>query len=115
MYESYGKMITLRTEKVIQSQEEVKEYLMCRQWRRIRQTIKITLKRLWKNILRLIFEADNAVLPLFEGYKFTDTGSKTYSNEGTRDIKAMIDDVYDFTARAFQIPPCVTTWRYGEH
>lgn len=53
------------------------------------------------------FEAENAVLPLFDGYKYIDIGSKTYSNEGTRDIKAMIDDIYDFTGRAFGIPPVI--------
>lgn len=50
-------------------------------------------------------EAENAILPLYEGYNYTDLGSKTYSSEGTRDIRAMIDDVSDFTARAFGIPP----------
>lgn len=49
--------------------------------------------------------AENAVLPLWKGMTYTDIGSKTYSNEGTRDIRAMIDDVADFTARAFGVPP----------
>ena len=50
-------------------------------------------------------DAENAVLPIYHGMNYTDLGSKTYSNEGTRDIRAMIDDVCDFTARAFGIPP----------
>lgn len=50
-------------------------------------------------------KAEDAVLSLYKGMKYTDLGSKTYSNEGTRDIRAMIDDVSDFTARAFGIPP----------
>lgn len=52
-------------------------------------------------------EAENAVLPLYRGMNYTDLGSKTYSNEGTRDIKAMIDDVSDFTAKAFGVPPAL--------
>ena len=44
---------------------------------------------------------------MFEGYKYTPETSKTYASEGTRDIKAMIDDVYDFTARGVNIPPVV--------
>ena len=52
-------------------------------------------------------EAENAVLPLGYGLKYTDLDSKTYSNEGTRDIRAMIDDVSDFTAKAFGIPPAL--------
>ena len=50
-------------------------------------------------------DAENALLPTYRGMGYTDLGSKTYSQEGTRDIRAMIDDVCDFTARAFGIPP----------
>lgn len=53
------------------------------------------------------FDAENAVMPLFKGFRYDDLGSKTYSNEGTRDIRAMIDDVSDFTAKAFGIPPAL--------
>lgn len=53
------------------------------------------------------FDAENAVIPLFKGFHYDDLGSKTYSNEGTRDIRAMIDDVSDFTAKAFGIPPAL--------
>lgn len=56
---------------------------------------------------RTFAEAENAVLPLYRGMNYTDLGSKTYSNEGTRDIRAMIDDVSDFTAKAFGIPPAL--------
>ena len=52
-------------------------------------------------------EAENAILPLYRGFTYTDLGSKTYSNEGTRDIRAMMNDVSDFTAKAFGIPPAL--------
>lgn len=53
-------------------------------------------------------ESDNAIVPIGEGQDLTDfSNSKTYSNEGTRDIRAMIDDVFAFTARAFGIPPAL--------
>ncbi len=64
-----------------------------------------TFKKLMTEYFKDFFEADNAVLPLFEGFEFEDLGSKTYSETTSRDIKAMVDDIYDFTARAFQIPP----------
>lgn len=51
--------------------------------------------------------ADNAVLPLYEGMNFTELAHKTYSQDNTRDIRSMIDDVTDFTARAFGIPPAL--------
>lgn len=49
-------------------------------------------------------EAENAVLPLYKGMKYTPTSNKTYSSDTTRDIRAMIDDVTDFYARGFGIP-----------
>ncbi len=54
---------------------------------------------------RKFAEAENAVLPMWKGMKYTSLGSKTYNADTTRDIRAMIDDVTDFTARAYGIPP----------
>lgn len=64
-----------------------------------------TLQDLMNNYFKRFFTSSNAVLPLYDGYNYTDIGSKTYSSESTRDIKAMADDVFDFTARAFSFPP----------
>lgn len=47
---------------------------------------------------------DNAALPLGEGQEWKELDKKTYSGENTRDIKALIDDMSDFTAKAFGIP-----------
>jgi len=49
--------------------------------------------------------SDSAALPLGKGQDWKENEKKTYSSEGTRDIKAMIDDIYDFTARSVGIPP----------
>ena len=58
--------------------------------------------------IKKFLEADNAAIPLGEGQDLEPLGSsKTYSAEGTRDIRAMIDDVFAFTARAFGIPPAL--------
>ncbi|MGI6634189.1 MAG: phage portal protein [Christensenellales bacterium] len=51
------------------------------------------------------FEADNAVLPLPNGYEYKENDAKTYSAESTRDIRSLVDDVFDFTANGFGIPP----------
>lgn len=50
-------------------------------------------------------EAENAMMPLYKGMKYTSLANKTYSADSTRDIRAMIDDVTDFTARGYGIPP----------
>lgn len=64
-----------------------------------------TLQELMTNYFRKFFESENAVLPLYDGYKYDETKSKTYSSESTRDIKSLADDIFDFTARAFSFPP----------
>lgn len=56
---------------------------------------------------RRFADADNAVLPMWKGMKYTSLASKTYNSDTTRDIRAMIDDVTDFTARGFGIPPAL--------
>jgi hypothetical protein len=51
-------------------------------------------------------EAENAVLPVYKRNEIYALASKTYNSDTTRDIRAMIDDVTDFTARGFGIPAC---------
>ena len=46
---------------------------------------------------------NGAVLPEFDGYSYTNVG-KDAPVKDTRDIKALAEDMCDFTARAFQIP-----------
>jgi HK97 family phage portal protein len=104
MYEGYGKLITYGQNSYKKSRGS-KGTLEVNTIAEGKTNFKETFEKLMNERFKKFFEADNAVLPLFDGYKYTDIGSKTYSNEGTRDIKAMIDDVYDFTARALRIPP----------
>ncbi|MDO4720957.1 MAG: phage portal protein [Peptostreptococcaceae bacterium] len=53
------------------------------------------------------FEAENgAVMPLTNGYKYEDLTQKGYkTGSDSRDIRALVDDVFYFTALAFKIPP----------
>ena len=55
------------------------------------------------------FTADNAVLPLFKGYHYTERESSSGKSSAadTRDIRAMMDDILDLTARAFGIPASI--------
>jgi HK97 family phage portal protein len=70
---------------------------------------KETFEKLMNERFKTFFHAENAVLPLFNGYKYTEIGSRTYSNEGTRDIRAMVDDIFEFTALGFQISPALVS------
>lgn len=50
-------------------------------------------------------ESDGAILPEFDGYAYENIRDKAgNSASDTRDIRAMIDDIFDFTARGFLIP-----------
>lgn len=52
--------------------------------------------------------ADNGIVTVGKGTGLTAFGrSTTYSQESTRDIRAMVGDILDFTALAFGIPPAV--------
>lgn len=64
-------------------------------------------KSLLNSKLKQFFQADSdIVLPLGKGQDLLEFGKeKTYSSENTRDIRALIDDIFDFTAKAFGIPP----------
>lgn len=48
---------------------------------------------------------ENGILPEFTGYQYTEMGGSPDANRTTRDIRALADDIFDFTARAFCIPP----------
>ena len=64
-----------------------------------------TLDDLMNNRFKKFFASDNAVVPLTTGYDYEELQQKTYASESTRDVRAMIDDVSDFTAKAYGIPP----------
>ena len=68
---------------------------------------KETYEEIRNSGFRKFAEAESAVLPMWKGMKYTALGSKTYNADTTRDIRAMIDDVTDFTARAYGIPPAL--------
>lgn len=60
------------------------------------------------NRFKQFLEGDNAIIPIGNGQKLQEFGDKkTYSRESTRDVRAMIDDISDFTAKAFGIPPAL--------
>lgn len=52
-------------------------------------------------------KSDAAALPLGKGQEWQELQHKTYTNESTRDIRALVDDVLDFTCRAMGIPPAL--------
>ena len=50
-------------------------------------------------------ESDGAILPEFDGYTYEQVSGEGSNGRDTRDIRAMIEDIFDFTARGFLMPP----------
>ena len=47
-------------------------------------------------------DSNGAILPEFDGYKYELFGKESAGD--TRDIRAIVDDIFNFTSRALQIP-----------
>ncbi|MBQ9686521.1 MAG: phage portal protein [Oscillospiraceae bacterium] len=54
--------------------------------------------------IKPFFQSNGAILPEFDGYKYEKLDGSGTGPKDTRDIKAMIEDIFDFTARAVCIP-----------
>lgn len=66
-----------------------------------------SLEKLLNERIRRFFEAESgAVIPLTNGIKYQDLSTSGYkSGSDSRDIKQLIDDVFQFVAIGFQISP----------
>jgi len=66
-----------------------------------------SLEKLLNERIRRFFEAESgAVIPLTNGIKYQDLSTSGYkSGSDSRDVKQLIDDVFQFVAIGFQIPP----------
>lgn len=58
--------------------------------------------------IKPFLQGDSVILPEFDGYDYTDVSSSKNSAT-TRDIKALYDDVFEFTAKAFLIPDVIVS------
>lgn len=106
MYEAYSKLLT-HAQNAYRRSRGRKGILNISAIAEQNEAFDQEFDELMTNHFKNFFEKENAVLPLFDGYTYTDISQnvKTYSSESTRDIKALADDIYDFTARAFSFPP----------
>lgn len=106
MYGSYSKLITY-AQNAYQKSRGHKGILNIAGVAQERDNFNETFEELMSTHFKNFFGKDNAVLPLFDGYNYQDISqnAKTYSTESTRDIKALADDIFEFTARAFSFPP----------
>lgn len=67
-----------------------------------------TFKQLMDDQVKPWINADSGVLPQFEGYEYSDV-NKGQAAENTRDIRALVDDIFTFTALGVGMPPVLVT------
>lgn len=68
---------------------------------------KESISKLLNDDFKKFYESESgAVLPLANGMTYEDLTNNTYKNStDSRDVRNLIDDVFDYVAIAFQIPP----------
>ena len=73
------------------------------------EAAKEKLNKLLNDQIQRFYGAENgAVLPLTNGITYEDISSDSYKNStDSRDIRNLIDDIFDFTAIGFNIPPAL--------
>lgn len=108
LYGSYSKLITY-TMDAYQKSRGVKGVLSLDMQMAGNRSYKERFEKIRNEDFKRFITADNAVLPLYKGMDFQELAHKTYSSDSTRDIRAMVDDITDFTARAFGIPASIVT------
>lgn len=109
LYESYGKLIEYGMKSYKKSHGS-RGILNIETSARGDKDYQKNLDELLNNRFRTFFNAENAVLPLHNGFNYEELnkqGQKQRADEGTRDIRATIDDVFDFTAKGFGVPPAL--------
>ena len=105
LYSSYQKLITYSYSAYLKSRGN-RGILSISGKAQTDKNFNNTFSDLMNKYFKKFFQTENGVLPLFEGYGYIDlTNNKTYTNESTRDIKALSDDIFDYTARGFSFPP----------
>lgn len=106
MYESYGKLVSYSMN-AYQKSRGTKGIFKYETIPVAGTAEKEAFDKLINEKISKWLNSDNAALPLGKGQEWKESEQKTYSPESTRDIKLMIDDIYDFTGRAFGIPPVI--------
>lgn len=104
LYDAYSKLIDYSAKSYLKSRGN-RGTLNISAMAQADKNFSVKLEKLMNEYFKSFFDSSNAVLPLYEGYDYTDLGSKTYSEGTSRDIKNQYDDIFDFTARGFSMPP----------
>lgn len=67
-----------------------------------------TFQKTIEDQIKPFLQSNSAILPEFDGYTYSDVSEARASRSATgetADIRGLIEDIFDFTAQAFGIPP----------
>lgn len=67
-----------------------------------------TFKQMVNEDFKKFFSSANAVMPLFDGYSYEQLDNKG-TQSTTRDLKALLDDVIQFTANTLNVPASIAS------
>lgn len=106
LYQSYSKLITISQQAFRRNNAKRGVLVIPTNYPQTEEAQK-TLEDLLNNRIRRFYEAEGgAVLPLTNGMTFDEIQNKLTSEVSDgRNIREFIDDIFDFVAIAFQIPP----------
>lgn len=104
--ELYGKLINASLSSYLVANGN-KGILYVDQYNEQEDDFEETLNEILNVNFKTFFENANAVLPLYNGYKYDPINGSGKSD--TRDFKALIDDVISITANAFNMPKSIAT------
>lgn len=63
-----------------------------------------TFQQMIQDQVKPFLDSNGAILPEFDGYKYEYFGKQSSEKGDTRDIRALVDDIFAFTAKALLIP-----------
>ncbi len=102
----YGKLINASLSSYLVSNGN-KGVLYIDQYNEQEDDFEETLNTILNENFKKFFESSNAIVPLYNGYKYQQLDSKGTSD--TRDFKSLLDDVISITANAFNVPKSIAT------
>lgn len=100
----YGKLINASLSSYLVSNGN-KGVLYIDQYNEQEDDFEETLNTILNENFKKFFESSNAIVPLYNGYKYEQLDSKGTSD--TRDFKSLLDDVISITANAFNVPKSI--------
>lgn len=103
LYKSYGKLFSASMNSYKKSKSVRGKYKIPTNWSQ-KYKDQEQLQSVIRAKFRSYFSSDNAVLPVEEGFDFTETGEGSKRNTTSTEINEIIDKVFDIVAIALNMP-----------